>query len=72
MQIHLASALHHSLGHASDLFGHVMMEDDLITEDIDYNNGTAKAPAGPGWGVELDENALEKYATGPTVKIQAG
>ena len=27
-------------------------------------------PAGPGWGVELDENALEKYATGPTVKME--
>ena len=69
MTIHLAAARHHSLGHDTELFGHVMLEDDLIKEEIDYGNGTAKVPKGPGWGVELDESALEKYATGPTVKI---
>ena len=69
MQIHLAVAKHHSLGHATELFGHVMMEDDLITEPIDYSGGSASVPDGPGWGVELDEDALRKYATGPTVEI---
>lgn len=70
MQIHLAAARHGSLGHDSDLFGHVMMEDDLITEDIDYSGGSALVPEGPGWGVELDQGALEKYSTGPTVKVE--
>lgn len=71
MQIHLAAAKHHSLGHATELFGHLMFEDDLITEPLDYSEGTATVPNGPGWGVELDEDALKKYATGPTVKIEA-
>ena len=71
MQIHLAAVKHHSLGHDTELFGYIMLEDDLITKDIDYSGGTAKVPKGPGWGVDLDEAALEKYATGPTVKVKA-
>jgi muconate cycloisomerase len=68
-QIHLAAARYHSLGHDPELFGHIMLEDDLIVNPIDYGNGTAKVPAGAGWGVELEEAALERYATGATVKI---
>jgi muconate cycloisomerase len=68
-QIHLAAARHSSLGHDPELFGHIMFEDDLIATPIDYCDGTAKVPAGPGWGVELDEAALARYAAGATVKI---
>jgi len=71
MQIHLAAARHYSLGHATELFGHVMLEDDMIIEPIDYDDGKATVPAGPGWGVELDEDALAKYATAKTVKVEA-
>jgi len=70
MQIHLAAAKHHSLGHATELFGHVMLEDDLIVEPIDYEGGTATVPAGPGWGVDLDEEALKKYATAETARVE--
>ena len=70
MHIHVAAAKYHVLGHAIELWGHLMMEDDLITERINYSNGTATVPSGPGWGVELDRIALEKYATGPTVVIE--
>ena len=69
-QLHLAAARHYSLGHDPELFGHIMFEDDLITDPIIYENGTARVPSGPGWGIELDEAALGKYATGPTVKIE--
>jgi muconate cycloisomerase len=71
MHIHVAAARHNSLGHATELFGQVMLEDDLIISPIDYENGTATVPDGPGWGVQLDETALEKYATGETVVIEA-
>jgi muconate cycloisomerase len=72
MHIHLAAAKHHSLGHPTELFGHVMFEDDLIREGIDYSGGTAAVPSGPGYGVELDEDALRKYATGSTVVLEKG
>ena len=71
MHIHLAAAKHDSLGHATELFGHVMLEDDLIEDPIDYGGGTATLPEGPGWGVTLDEDALAKYAAGPTVTLEA-
>lgn len=69
-QIHIAAAKFNSLGHAIELFGEEMMEDDLIKNPIDYSNGYAKIPAGPGWGVELDEEVLEKYATNKTLIIE--
>ena len=71
-QLHIAAARHSSLGHATELFGHVMLSDDLITGEIDYSNGTATVPSGPGWGVELDEDALREYSSGPTVVLERG
>lgn len=69
MHLHVAAAKHHALGHATELFGDVMYEDDLIVRPLDYTGGTGTVPDGPGWGVELDEDALRKYATGPTVVL---
>lgn len=68
--LHLAAAKHNQLGHATELFGHVMMEDDLIVNPIDYSEGTGKLPGGPGWGVELDEEALQKYANSSTTILR--
>ncbi len=70
MHIHIAAAKHYSLGHSIELFGQIMMENDLIKDPINYDNGMATVPDGPGWGVELDEAALEKYASGPMVVIE--
>ncbi|RJP17189.1 MAG: hypothetical protein C4520_17325 [Candidatus Abyssobacteria bacterium SURF_5] len=71
MQIHLAAAKYHSLGHAIELFGHVMLENDLVVDPLDYSDGFARVPTGPGWGVRLDEDALEQYRTGPTIVVEA-
>ena len=68
-QIHLAAAKFPSLGHAIELFGDEMMEDDLIKTPLNYDGGMIKVPDGPGWGVELDEKALERYATSSTIVI---
>ncbi len=71
MLIHLAAARYASLGHAVELFGHIMFGDDLISVPLEYNGGSVKIPAGPGFGVELDEEALAKHQTAPT-EILAG
>jgi L-alanine-DL-glutamate epimerase-like enolase superfamily enzyme len=70
MHIHLAAAKYHSLGgHAIELFGQVMYEDDLISSPLNYDKGLAKVPNGPGWGIKLDELALAKYMTKPPLQI---
>jgi muconate cycloisomerase len=70
MHIHFHAANYYAIEHATELFGQEMMEDDLIVKPIDYSGGTAKVPEEPGWGVELDENALQKYATAPTAILK--
>jgi muconate cycloisomerase len=69
-QLHLASARHDLLGHDPELFGEVMFEDDLILEPIAYSGGAADVPQGPGFGVELDEEALERYAVAEPLVIE--
>ena len=69
-QVHLGAARASVLGHAMELFGHIMMEDDLIVEPLDYSNGRVQVPRGAGFGVALDEAALERYATGPAVVVE--
>lgn len=70
MLIHLHAGQYYSIDHATELFGMEMMEDDLIVKPIDYSGGTAKVPEAPGYGVELDEGALQRYATGETIIIE--
>jgi muconate cycloisomerase len=69
-QIHLGAARAAVLGHAMELFGHVMMEDDLIVDSLDYANGVVRVPEGPGLGVVLDEAALDRYATDAVVVLE--
>ncbi len=69
-QVHLGAAREAVLGHAMELFGHVMLEDDLIVEPLDYAHGRVRVPDGPGLGVTLDEHALDRYATGPPVRLE--
>jgi len=70
MQVHLAAARYHALGHAIELFGQVMMEDDLIVEPLNYEGGTVTVPSAPGFGVELDEDALAKYALSSSIVLE--
>ncbi|MFX0075235.1 MAG: mandelate racemase/muconate lactonizing enzyme family protein [Candidatus Hermodarchaeota archaeon] len=70
MHIHFNIAKYPYIDHATELFGQEMLQDDLISNPIDYNGGIARIPEGNGWGVKLDEQALIKYATGSTVILE--
>lgn len=69
MHVHLATARYNSLGYVPEIFPQ-MYEDELIEKSLFYSKGTVKVPEGPGWGVKLDEKALEKYATGSSIIIE--
>jgi len=71
VQVHVAAARAAELGHAIELFGHIMLEDDLIEEPLDYSGGQVRVPKGPGFGVSLDEEALARYATAPTRVVES-
>jgi muconate cycloisomerase len=68
-QVQIGAARAGVLGHAMELFGHVMLEDDLIVEPLDYAGGRVRVPDGPGLGVTLDEDALDRYAVAAPVVL---
>jgi muconate cycloisomerase len=69
--LHMHAARARNICHATELQGHIMMEDDLIKDEIVYEDGFAHLPEGPGWGVELDEDAIDKYQIQDTIVIEA-
>jgi muconate cycloisomerase len=45
----------------SDICGESLRVDDVIQQPIVIENGYARVPEGPGLGVELDDDAVERY-----------
>jgi len=45
-----------------DIIGPLFYEDELLREPLDIRGGEARVPDGPGLGVELDPEKLERYA----------
>lgn len=45
----------------SDIVGNFLREDDLIVEPLVYEEGHVLVPEGPGLGVDLDLDALQRY-----------
>jgi muconate cycloisomerase len=59
--LHVAAATK-SMTHPSDLFGRTIREHNLITDSFVAEDGALRVPAGAGLGVELDREALDRYA----------
>lgn len=66
--LHLAAACR-SIGYASDCRTHAVFEHTLLRSSIVVRDGFAHVPEGPGLGVEVDVEALERYAEGPWMSI---
>ena len=47
---------------ASDICSQFIREHTLLKKTWDVNNGYATVPTTPGLGIELDEDAVKKYA----------
>jgi muconate cycloisomerase len=69
MGLHIAAASV-SCTIPSDIFGELVRVDDLLVEGIEFRRGAAVVPTGPGLGVELDQAALGKYATGERLQVK--
>jgi L-alanine-DL-glutamate epimerase-like enolase superfamily enzyme len=65
---HLATARHDVLGHDVELAGDVMFDATLTREPLRPLDGRLPVPNGPGWGVEVDRDALDDHlAAAPVV-----
>lgn len=58
---HLYSSIG-SLDWGTELFGPLLLADDITVEPARYEGGSLEVPGGPGFGVTLDEDKVEKYA----------
>lgn len=58
--IHVATALR-NMCYPVDTLGHLWFEDDILLEQPDFAAGYARAPSGPGLGIDLDPAKIEQY-----------
>ena len=45
----------------TELFGPLLLTDDIVKQRLTYKDCTLQLPIGPGLGIELDEDKIEKY-----------
>lgn len=50
-----------NLDWGTELFGPLLLTDDIVKKRIVYQNNALEIPEGPGLGIELDMNQVEKY-----------
>jgi muconate cycloisomerase len=50
-----------NLSWGTELFGPLLLTDDIVTKRISYQNGTMTLPDGPGLGLELDMDKFNHY-----------
>jgi muconate cycloisomerase len=60
---HLAAARFEQLGHDVELAGDVMFVETLVIRPPVRHGGRLEVPTGPGWGVEVDRDALDRWTT---------
>jgi glucarate dehydratase len=58
--LHAAAAMP-ELGHAADAHYHHMTDDVIVGGKMEYRHGALPVPTGPGLGVELDPDQVERY-----------
>lgn len=45
----------------TELFGPLLLTDDIVTQKIVYKDNALELPTGPGLGIELNEDKIEQY-----------
>lgn len=50
------------LSEGTEMFGPLLLKDDILTRPLDFSQGGVRIPSGPGLGIEVDEEKLLHYA----------
>lgn len=58
--LHAWSTLEMTSG--TEMFGPLLLKDDIVVNPLNYQNGHVSLPQGPGLGVEIDEDKLQHYS----------
>ena len=66
---HLAASRHDVLGHDVELAGDVMFDATLTRTPLRPAAGRLPVPTGPGWGVDVDRDAVEDHLVAPPVVV---
>ena len=45
----------------TELFGPLLLTEEILTEPLDYSDFSLKVPTGPGLGIALDEGRIAKF-----------
>lgn len=51
----------------TELFGPLLITEEILTEPLDYSDFALTVPAGPGLGIALDEERVERFTRAGTV-----
>ncbi len=70
--LHLATARLDRLGHDVELAGDVMFDEHLVVDRFVASDGTLAVPSGPGWGVQIDLDALHDHLVAAPRTIDLG
>lgn len=68
---HIAAARADRLGHDVELAGDVMFEEHLVTSRYAVEDGSLVLPGGPGWGIEVDRDALDDHLVAAPAMLHA-
>ena len=71
MHAHLAAARFDRLGHDVELAGDVMFDHHLVHERYHVEKGNLVLPGGPGWGIDVDRDALDDHLVAPPTVLSA-
>ena len=66
---HIAAARFDRLGHDVELAGDVMFDQHLVTERYAVEDGCLVLPGGPGWGIEVDRDALDDHLVAEPIVV---
>lgn len=66
---HIAAARFDRLGHAVELAGDVMFDEHLTKTRYAIEDGHMALPGGPGWGIEVDRDALDDHLVAEPISI---
>jgi muconate cycloisomerase len=67
--VHLAAARADVLGYEPEMAGDVMWSESLIHESLRPVQGVIEVPTGPGYGVTVDRDALDRLAVAPVLEL---